>query len=63
MPCNCVYCPVCGGSGSVWFSVSDEYLGSSRRDDLDTMGNCDFCDNGIVEVCGECLDAMSEDEY
>ena len=63
MPCNCVYCPVCGGSGSVWFSFGGKFLGNRRSDDLDTIESCEFCDNGVVEFCGECLDAMSEDEY
>ena len=47
----------------MWFSFGGKFLGNRRSDDLDTIESCEFCDNGVVEFCGECLDAMSEDEY
>lgn len=58
-PCECVSCPECRGSGSVWFSFAGPgrgtYLGSSRWDDLDEMEACDTCGgSGIAELCDRC---------
>ena len=62
MPCKCVRCAECGGSGTVWRSFSGKYLGNHRCDDMDEMDQCDMRDGtGLTETCDECL-AMEEEE-
>ena len=68
-PCQCVSCPECGGSGTVWFAFpgpdrGGEYLGNHRSDDLDEMEMCPHCGGrGIVEACDRCaeLEEMEQD--
>jgi RecJ-like exonuclease len=67
-PCECEQCPVCKGSGHVWFDIGGHYLGRNRCDDLDTMGTCDECyGRGMIEYCDRCseleeLDIMEQEE-
>lgn len=62
MACSCIPCDECKGTGSIWFSISGEYLGHHRCDDLDQMDICPDCDGeGIVSLCDECREAYEED--
>ena len=64
-PCTCVQCPTCRGTGTVWFSSHPRrFLGSSRSDDLDELEQCEFCSNGILEICDRCaeLEAYEHEE-
>ena len=70
MACECVSCPDCGGTGTVWFSfpgpdMGGEYLGNHRCDDLDELDTCPRCGGrGITECCYECQEDMDDDfEY
>jgi len=63
MTCKCISCVDCGGSGSVAYSFSGEYLGTKRCDDLDTFETCDECGgNGTSEVCEECSEFWEMEE-
>lgn len=63
MACECVSCPECGGSGSVWFSFSGKYIGRNRHDDLDELETCHKCDgSGLSELCDECRDAIEREK-
>ena len=63
MACECISCPDCGGSGSVWVSFSGEYLGTRRCDDLDELECCDSCGgSGVSWTCAECGYALEEEE-
>ena len=60
--CECVSCSACGGTGTVWFSLSGRYLGNKRCDDLDTLEHCEECGgSGIIETCTRCQ-LLEEDE-
>jgi hypothetical protein len=59
--CECLACGECRGSGMVWFafpgSPYGEYLGNSRRDDLDELETCEECGgSGIIETCQRCAE-------
>lgn len=58
LPCKCLSCPECGGTGIVWFALGGrEYLGNSRCDDLDEMESCESCEGlGITEACERCIE-------
>lgn len=63
MACECVRCPECHGTGSVWVSFSGDYLGNRRCDDLDEMECCPQCGgSGIDLMCEECFYAQEEEE-
>ncbi len=69
MPCQCVSCDECKGSGYVYFSFGGwkhgRYLGSHRCDDLDEQEGCDVCGGrGILETCDRCaeLEELSYEE-
>lgn len=62
--CTCVSCAECRGSGSVWFSFSNRYLGNSRCDDLDDLRTCEECGgSGLSEMCDVCQDERDVDAY
>ena len=64
MPCECIPCPQCNGTGTIWISFSGEYLGSHRCDDLDEMDGCEACGgSGVDSFCDECLDSDEEEIY
>ena len=64
MKCTCVSCPECRGTGTVWFSFSGEYLGSSRYDDMDDLDICPECEgSGVVEMCDYCQDELDNEDY
>lgn len=69
MACECVSCPECQGSGTVWYAfpgpdMGGEYLGNNRCDDLDHLDTCPECDgSGIVEVCYECMVSQDDEDY
>ena len=53
-PCKCLRCSFCNGSGTIYFDISGDYIGSYQTDDLDNPEPCDECGNGIVETCDRC---------
>ena len=63
MACECVSCPECGGSGTVWWTFGyKKFLGNHRCDDLDEMETCEECGgSGISWMCPECQE--KEEEY
>lgn len=62
MPCECIRCDGCGGSGFVWRSFSGEYLGKNRCDDLSEMETCEDCGgDGITDMCDECRDLWEKE--
>ena len=62
MPCQCVRCIDCGGSGVVWYSFAGEYLGNTRCDDLDDYDMCPECGGSrISELCDECRELEYEE--
>ena len=64
MPCECVVCSECDGSGSIWISFSGKYMGKYRCDDFDEMDTCPECGGeGIVEVCDECREVLDPEEW
>lgn len=48
LPCECVTCGECGGTGEIAYSPSDQF-----DDDFEP---CDGCSGGIVQVCERCLE-------
>lgn len=68
MACECVRCPECKGSGTVWYAfpgpdLGGEYLGDHRCDDLDEMDVCEECGgSGVSEICYECQESAADDE-
>jgi len=57
VPCECVMCSACGGSGHIWLDFKGRYLGQHRSDDLDEMESCESCQGtGVTEMCGYCSD-------
>ena len=61
LPCACVSCDECRGTGHVWFTFGGHgvgrYLGASRQDDLDEMETCFGCDgSGLLELCDRCAE-------
>lgn len=61
--CECVSCPDCGGTGTVWFDIFGHYQGNSRTDDLDELEMCETCGgSGTTQVCAECQMARELDE-
>jgi hypothetical protein len=64
LPCACVTCSECGGTGNVWFAFGGrEYLGRNRGDDLDEMETCEYCNgHGIVETCERCIEIQELEE-
>lgn len=63
MPCECVRCKECEGTGNIWISFSGKYLGHNRCDDLDEMDTCPECDgDGLSELCDDCRERIEEEE-
>ena len=63
MACECVSCPDCGGSGTIWFDLAGRYLGNHRCDDLDVLETCEECGgSGVSEVCYECQEAWESED-
>jgi hypothetical protein len=62
-PCTCVKCTACGGSGYYYVDMGGRYVGAHRFDDLHDTEYCEFCLEGISEVCARCqlLDDMDDD--
>jgi RecJ-like exonuclease len=55
MPCGCVICEECNGTGTVWVSFTGKYLGKNRCDDFDEIEPCESCGgSGVLEYCDEC---------
>lgn len=53
MPCTCVRCPVCNGSGYLSPTVSsDDGFSEFFADPVP----CDSCQNGIIEPCRRCME-------
>ncbi len=60
--CHCLVCDECYGTGTAWESAAGEYLGNSRRDDLDELVTCEACGGrGILEECEHCQYLSEED--
>jgi hypothetical protein len=60
--CECISCPACKGNGFIWISLSGEYLGANRSDDLDEMAGCDECrGTGVDGYCDKCMDQIEID--
>jgi hypothetical protein len=53
MSCQCVYCDVCKGTGSMWVDT-----GSYPEEELEP---CEWCDGGISETCSECEQVRWDD--
>jgi hypothetical protein len=52
--CECVPCPECRGSGTVYWLLG-EYCGAGHPcDDLAEPESCEVCSNGILETCDRC---------
>lgn len=63
MVCKCVSCGDCNGTGTIWVSMSGEYLGNNRCDDFDELESCDECGgSGVIEYCDECTDGFEDYE-
>ena len=58
MACKCTICPVCGGTGYVWYSSNGEYLGKGRCDDMDILEDCEVCEGTGIEFC--CYECQAE---
>lgn len=64
MVCRCVQCNKCGGSGDIWLSISGDYRGEHRIDDLDSPETCPWCDgDGIIEMCDECREEIEQEDW
>ena len=62
MACECTKCPLCEGTGSIWYDIGGKYVGQHHIDDTDSLEPCEECGgSGITEVCGECMDAGDEE--
>jgi len=60
--CECVGCPSCDGSGSVW--VSGERMSAHRFDDMGDFETCPFCNGeGVSEYCSKCILEQGEDVF
>lgn len=63
MACECIICPECNGSGTVWYSFNGDYIGYFHSDDLDSLGSCEQCGgSGVSWMCEECQQAYLDDE-
>lgn len=53
-PCECVCCPICKGTGTVYYLLG-EYCGPHHPcDDLAEPESCEECSNGVAETCDRC---------
>ncbi len=52
--CRCIPCDFCGGTEYCWFNLMGDPK-KRREDDLDELGDCPYCDDGIIEECDHCL--------
>lgn len=60
-PCTCEPCSLCRGSGTVYWLLG-KYCGPHHPcDDLADPEPCDYCHNGVVDLCDRC--AQLEDYY
>ena len=61
MTCTCISCDECGGTGSIWVSMTGKYIGKYHCDDLDELETCYKCDgSGLFEMCDECREKEEE---
>lgn len=62
MPCECIVCDYCDGSGYVWQTLSG-HITRHRCDDMGDLVECPHCDGrAMLQMCYECAEAMTDEE-
>lgn len=60
MPCSCIACDCCNGTGNIWVDMISG-LPTVHCDDLDELETCEECGgSGVAEVCDECRDLLDD---